>query len=229
MLVVVLLSPLVGSAHLAFAQNGTSNNFELNDAQTDATTFQHSSGSFLIDGSIEPIVGDISSGSFGAEIGTPTNSGSSTATPDPAGPTYGYLPAGEITIDRPTCLVGYGNLVTLNGTHTEKILFVTVNNSGAGVFFPSAGRWGKVVFLNAGSNELVVRGQDANGRSTLPTTIILERRTMGDINGDGRVDDYDLSLLIRKWNARNDCATDLNRDGITDDYDLSLLVSAWTN
>lgn len=56
--------------------------------------------------------------------------------------------------------------------------------------------------------------QNAN---TAPITIV------GDLNGDGHVNIFDLSLLLAKWN-KADAAADLNHDGIVNIFDLSLLL-----
>ena len=49
---------------------------------------------------------------------------------------------------------------------------------------------------------------------------------IGDINHDGKVDVFDLSLLLSKWNTA-DLASDLNASGKVDVFDLSLLLSHW--
>ncbi len=213
----------------ALAQ-GSSANFQLNDDQVGPTTFQQSSGAFVIDGSIEPIVGSTGSTSFDSEVGAPTNPGSAaTPTPEEPGGSTGYLPLPGLTVDQASCNIAYGNLINLTGTKTPEIIYVFVQGSLAGVSFPTPYTWQKVVWLTAPSTTIDIFGRNAQNRNTAVINLNLELRRMGDINGDGVTNDYDLSLLARKWNARNDCATDLNRDGITDDYDLSLLASAWSD
>ena len=48
----------------------------------------------------------------------------------------------------------------------------------------------------------------------------------GDLNQDGIVNAFDLSILVSRWNTADPDA-DLNNDGIVDSLDLSILVSSW--
>src|SRR6185369_2076834 len=48
----------------------------------------------------------------------------------------------------------------------------------------------------------------------------------GDINGDGVVNVYDLSILLSNWGSAN-TAADLNHDGTVSIFDLSVLLSHW--
>lgn len=47
-----------------------------------------------------------------------------------------------------------------------------------------------------------------------------------DINGNGIVDVFDLSVLLSKWNTA-DASSDLNADGTVNVFDLSTLLSSW--
>src|SRR5256884_1440950 len=49
---------------------------------------------------------------------------------------------------------------------------------------------------------------------------------VGDLNGDGKVNILDFSVLLRNWNALGGPA-DLNHDGIVNIFDLSILLSNW--
>ena len=50
----------------------------------------------------------------------------------------------------------------------------------------------------------------------------------GDINGDGKVDKYDLALLMSYWGQRvSGLLVDLSGDGKVDKYDFSLLMLNW--
>jgi hypothetical protein len=55
----------------------------------------------------------------------------------------------------------------------------------------------------------------------------------GDLNGDGRVNILDLSILLSNWNRTTGNLTnpkaDLNGDGKVDILDLSILLSRWGN
>jgi hypothetical protein len=49
---------------------------------------------------------------------------------------------------------------------------------------------------------------------------------VGDINNDGSVNIFDLSILLSKWGT-TDAASDLNKDGSVNVFDLSILLSHW--
>lgn len=52
---------------------------------------------------------------------------------------------------------------------------------------------------------------------------------LGDANCDGKVDDFDLSTLLRKWKKTSDIAdVDFDKSGLVDDADLSILLGHWT-
>ncbi len=50
----------------------------------------------------------------------------------------------------------------------------------------------------------------------------------GDLNNDGRIDIFDLSIILSRWNTSN-AAADLNRNGKVDIFDLSILLSNWVS
>ena len=49
---------------------------------------------------------------------------------------------------------------------------------------------------------------------------------LGDLNGDGLVDGFDLSQLLAFW-GQPDSIADVDQDGIVDGLDLSILLGAW--
>jgi len=49
-----------------------------------------------------------------------------------------------------------------------------------------------------------------------------------DLNGDGRVDLIDLSILLYNWGEPKDSRPDFNRDGIVDLVDFSIMMFWWT-
>jgi hypothetical protein len=51
--------------------------------------------------------------------------------------------------------------------------------------------------------------------------------TTGDINNDGRVNIFDLSILLSNWSTTK-TAADVNHDGTVNVFDLSILLSHWT-
>lgn len=49
---------------------------------------------------------------------------------------------------------------------------------------------------------------------------------LGDLNGDGKVDIFDLSVLLTNWNTAQS-TSDINHDGIVNVIDLSIMLSHW--
>lgn len=78
-----------------------------------------------------------------------------------------------------------------------------------------------------------IRAYDSSGnvssRSNLVSVTIKSgspKKKLGDINGDGRINIRDLSILLFRWRT-NYASADLNGDGKVDIRDLSVLLSRW--
>jgi fibronectin type 3 domain-containing protein len=52
-------------------------------------------------------------------------------------------------------------------------------------------------------------------------------KLVGDVNGDGKVNVFDLSMLLSAWGTSN-VPADINKDSIVNIFDLSILLSKWT-
>ncbi len=80
-----------------------------------------------------------------------------------------------------------------------------------------------------GSHAVNVRATDIAGNvSTGTVTVTVANNTagiVGDLNSDGHVNIFDLSLLLSKWGSPTPGSSDLNNDGKVDLTDLSLLLS----
>jgi mannan endo-1,4-beta-mannosidase len=48
-----------------------------------------------------------------------------------------------------------------------------------------------------------------------------------DLNNDGQINIFDLSILLSKWKQTGAQASDLNNDNAVDIYDLSIILSKW--
>jgi hypothetical protein len=102
-------------------------------------------------------------------------------------------------------------------------------------------------YCMAGDNGTTCNGLDttqiANGAHTLKAVATYSGGTLtatagvtvsnsgtttkvGDINGDGAVNIFDLSILLSKWGT-TDASSDLNKDGAVNVFDLSILLSHW--
>jgi hypothetical protein len=79
----------------------------------------------------------------------------------------------------------------------------------------------------ATSYSYYVKAIDRAGNvSAASNTALATTPRTADLNGDGKVDIYDLSTLLSRWGT-NDLAADLNGSGTVDIIDLGILISSW--
>ncbi len=72
-----------------------------------------------------------------------------------------------------------------------------------------------------------VKAKDAAGNlSAASTTLNVTTRKLGDVNGDGSVNQIDLEIFKIKWKLVDESA-DFNGDGIVTIVDLSMLLTRW--
>ena len=65
--------------------------------------------------------------------------------------------------------------------------------------------------------------------SSTPTVVPTPTPTLilGDLDGNGKVDIFDLSRLLSGWGTNNSSA-DINKDGVVNIFDLSILLAHWS-
>ncbi|KKK95265.1 hypothetical protein LCGC14_2674570, partial [marine sediment metagenome] len=84
--------------------------------------------------------------------------------------------------------------------------------------------------VSNGSHTLQARAYDAAGNigtsTTVTVTVTNQTSKPGDINGDGKVDIFDASILASRWGTADPDA-DLNGNGVVDIFDASILASNW--
>jgi chitodextrinase len=69
---------------------------------------------------------------------------------------------------------------------------------------------------------------DAAGNASAaagPLSLTSLSQKPGDLNGDGQVDLFDISILLSNWGATNQPQYDLNGNGMIDIFDLSILLT----
>jgi hypothetical protein len=72
-----------------------------------------------------------------------------------------------------------------------------------------------------------VKASDGQGNVSAPSnTVNASTIKTGDLNKDGTVNIFDLSILLSNWDS-SDPTADLNNDGIVNIFDLSILLSNW--
>jgi len=104
---------------------------------------------------------------------------------------------------------------------------VRVNGSGTGVTYPTTTSWQVSTSLTTGTNTFTVQAYDGGGNASSSTVASYVRHALADVNGDGVVNDYDLSRVARYW-LTDRFESDFNIDKIVNDYDFSILVSRWS-
>jgi|GEM_PF-2636302 len=94
---------------------------------------------------------------------------------------------------------------------------------------PYSFSWDSTTVAN-GSHTFSAKAYDAAGNvgtsSPISVTVDNPSSKLGDLNGDNKVDIYDLSILLPRWGT-SDATADLNKNGSVDIFDLSTLLSHW--
>jgi len=83
--------------------------------------------------------------------------------------------------------------------------------------------------LANGAHALKAVATYTGGTVTATANVTVSNTTatkVGDVNGDGSVNIFDLSILLSRWSS-TDTASDLNKDGTVNIFDLSILLSKW--
>lgn len=114
----------------------------------------------------------------------------------------------------------------LAGTKLSSITSIFVNGDEEDSTYPTSTTWSVPITLNLGENNFTVYGSDGSNQ-TATQNVIVDRHTLGDINGDGEVNLIDASLFAVDWDKTEDLTyllSDMNDDGEVDLTDLSILA-----
>lgn len=222
----VVLSGL-SPALLVLAQSASSGNYQGKNMGTVPATVESSSPNYVLNGSVEAIVGEgLTSTNYQGGAGAPVPG---SPLPPPPTPPIGGGSGGTPTIIAPTLrhrVWTYLPIGYLDGLRGEAGAPIFVNDSEAGVTYSGPYQWQKPRHpLGLGDNVLRVRARYGDQFSPMAESV-MRRRLVGDVNDSQYVDDIDLSLFSRAW-GRSVPAADFNEDGLVDDLDLSLLASHW--
>lgn len=185
------------------------------------------SGSLSCNSSCAYVTSSCESDSDGGGGGGGGGGSSSSSSSSGSAPSSPSLSSGVETVedDGEDVVVSFDNTVTLYGSRAAGTT-IEINGSSEGVTYPTSTSWQATVTLDDGENDVEIVAVSSTGVESEPTTVVVDQREVGDVNDDNRIDDYDLSLLVRSWNS-DDPESDFNEDGEIDDYDFSLFVSRW--
>lgn len=80
-----------------------------------------------------------------------------------------------------------------------------------------------------GTHTYAVQATDAaNNKSAMSNEISVSIYGAGDINHDGMVNVFDLSILLANWARTGVNTSDINADSVVNVFDLSILLARWT-
>ena len=125
----------------------------------------------------------------------------------------------------------YQTTVNITGTSGSG-LSVFLNNTTAGITYPTTTTWQYSALLTQGLNTFTAYAQDATGNKSANIALSITLHRLGDINGDGAIDLTDLSMFATDWantGTFNYALSDMNSDGIIDLTDFSILAKAYGN
>lgn len=132
----------------------------------------------------------------------------------------------------------YAGSFVASGTKDSSVTAVFNGTTIAGTGSTS---WSVTLSPTIGNNSYTVTYKNPDGSTAGSKTITVQRRTIGDINGDGKVDILDMSIMFSHWNqtVQGDNFADLTNvnnwmslnpdvDNTINILDLSLLFAHWT-
>lgn len=120
----------------------------------------------------------------------------------------------------------YKENFNITGTKLDTIIAMFVNGSDDDSTYPTSTTWSVPVMLSMGENNFTLYGSDGENQ-TATQNLIVDRHTLGDINGDGEIDLIDASLFAVDWDKTEDLIyvlSDMNDDGVVNLTDLSILA-----
>lgn len=121
-------------------------------------------------------------------------------------------------------------------TYRTSIQFAGTKASDSFVYYggsqitgSGATSWGLTINPDLGNHEYDIIYKDSGGNQIGQKAITINRRKLGDVNGDGKVDLLDASLMANSWGltVKDDASLNLNpqTDNVVDLLDFSILAN----
>ncbi|MGB8815951.1 MAG: immunoglobulin-like domain-containing protein, partial [Minisyncoccia bacterium] len=134
-----------------------------------------------------------------------------------------YTDAGATALDNVdgnvTSQIVASSSVNTNATGTYSVIY-TVSDAAHNT--ASLSRVVNVIPAVVINNTISYNAGGGGSSYNPPTTI------WGDINNDGKVNEFDFSVMMADWGRTTVSLADLNKDGVVDEYDFAILMSKWT-
>lgn len=124
----------------------------------------------------------------------------------------------------------YKSTVDLSGTKDAET-YIVINNNLIDSQYASTS-FSIPLALEVGENTFIVNAENTYSLSSTPQIVYIERRELGDINGDQKVNVFDLGILVSNYREKginNSSETklrlsDLNADGQVSAADIGLFI-----
>ena len=134
-------------------------------------------------------------------------------------------------LDKPSVSVTrtktYSGSTALSGTTDLFATSVTVNGQTANINTTNHTWTLPSLSLNFGANNISIINS-GEGVSSDPETVSINRRKIGDANGDNSINKYDFSSLMLNWNRfETSNLADFNEDGSVGKIDFSMMMLNW--
>jgi hypothetical protein len=133
-------------------------------------------------------------------------------------------PANNASFTAPASITVSANASDADGSISKVEFFQGATKLGEDTSSPYSFAWNSVP---AGSYSLTAKATDNTGAVTTSPVIsisVVATTKTGDLNGDGSVNIFDLSILLSNYNTA-DPKADINQDGTVNIFDLSILLS----
>ncbi len=123
----------------------------------------------------------------------------------------------------------YNSKLTVTGTKQDNVQAYFEGQLIAGL---NTENWQNDFTVDFGTNNYSIEYKDGSGNVVGKKTIQIVRHKLADINGDGKVNALDLSILANYWGKNNPAEPLANMNHGTDNevnvLDLSILAANWT-